>query len=159
MAHSRKKRQREAWNRFGDVGREVLVTLATLMLRRTSANPAHASAGACLIAIKFIVKALKLAVPERRPDGKDNRSFPSEHAAQCVAAAMIIEREYPGRVGALAYGLAAIVSMSRIEGNKHHPRDVIAGALIGCGAVFASLKLRLALEGVSRSKGQTLSNC
>lgn len=150
MASSRKKRKREAWNRFGDVGRGALVATATLMPRRSGAEPARVSAGACLIAIKFIVKALKLAVPERRPDGEDNKSFPSEHAAQCVAAAMIIEREYPGKVGALAYGLAAVVSMSRIEGKKHHPRDVIAGALIGCAAVFASLKLRLALEGASR---------
>jgi membrane-associated phospholipid phosphatase len=89
---------------------------------------------------------LKAAVPERRPDGEDDDSFPSEHAAECTAAAMIIEREYPGRVGALAYALAAAVSISRVEAKKHHPRDVLAGALIGASAVWLSLQLSLALE-------------
>lgn len=146
MASKRKKRARGRWNRFGDIGRLALVTGATLLPQRAAANPARVSAGTCLLAIKLIAEALKKAVPERRPDGKNNDSFPSEHAAQCVAAAMIIEREYPGKIGALAYGLAAAVSLSRIEGKRHYPRDVVAGAMIGCAAVFASLQLRLAVE-------------
>jgi membrane-associated phospholipid phosphatase len=150
MANSRKKRQRKAWNRFGDIGRAVLVGAATLMPLRPGTNPARVSAASCLTAIKFLTKALKMTVPEERPDGDDNESFPSEHAAQCVAAAMIIEREYPGPVGALAYGLAGLVSMSRIEAKKHHPRDVIAGGLIGCAVVLATRQLRLVLNGVSQ---------
>jgi len=146
MSGSRKKRKREAWNRFADIGRATLVAGAILLPWRAAANPARVSAAACLLAIKLTTKALKVAVPEQRPDGKDNKSFPSEHAAECVAAAMIIEREYPGTVGALAYGLAAAVSVSRIECKKHRPRDVAAGVLIGCIAVFASLQLRLAVE-------------
>jgi len=59
---------------------------------------------------------------------------------------MIIEREYPGKIGALAYGLAAAVSLARIEGKKHYPRDVIAGALIGSGAFWLSHRLWLEAE-------------
>jgi membrane-associated phospholipid phosphatase len=146
MAGAHKKKRREAWNRFADAGRAFLVGAATVLPDRGAANRARVGAGSCLVAIKFLTKVLKKAVPERRPDGDDNKSFPSEHAAECVAAAMIIEREYPGKVGALAYGLAAAVSMSRIESKKHHPRDVIAGALIGVAAVWLSLKVRLAVE-------------
>ena len=146
MPSRRKKKERAAWNRFGDAGRIALVGAATLLPRRVDSNPARVSAGACLTAIKLTAKALKKVFPERRPDGENDESFPSEHAAQCVAAAMIIEREYPGQIGALAYGLAAAVSLSRIEGKKHHPRDVAAGAVIGCLAVIASLRLRLAFE-------------
>jgi membrane-associated phospholipid phosphatase len=38
------------------------------------------------------------------------------------------------------------VSFTRIESKKHHPRDVLAGAAIGCAAVWLSLRLRLSLE-------------
>ena len=145
MPGSRKKRERVAWDRFADAGRAVLVGSATVLPHRSGANPDRVSAGTCLLAIKFMAKALKKAVPERRPDGENNKSFPSEHAAECVASAMIIEREYPGQVGALAYALAATVSMARIESKKHHPRDVLAGAIIGTLSVWISLRLREAV--------------
>ena len=141
-----RKKRREAWDRFADGGRALLVGAASVLPQRAAANRARVSAGACLIAIKLITTLIKQAVPERRPDGEDNKSFPSEHAAECVAAAMIIEREYPGKMGAAACALAAAVSFARIESRKHHPRDVVAGALIGCSAVWISLQLRLAVE-------------
>jgi len=137
----KKKRMRKAWNWFGDIGRSGLVAAATLLPGRPGAVRRRVNAGLCLFAIKGLVAVLKKAVPERRPDGEDKESFPSEHAAQCVAAAMIIEREYPREVGALAYGLAAAVSLSRVESGKHYPRDVIAGAAIGAAVVWASLRL------------------
>jgi membrane-associated phospholipid phosphatase len=140
VSGSRKKKEREAWNQFGDAGKALLVGAATLLPDRSAESRARLNPGTCLIAIKLITKGLKLVVPERRPDGDDDDSFPSEHAAQCTAAAIIIEREFPGKIGALAYALAAVVSLSRIEGKKHHPQDVIAGALIGCAAVWVALK-------------------
>ena len=137
---SAKKRRREAWNRFGDAGKAVLTGAATLLPDGPGAGPDRASAGACLVAIKLITKGLKLAIPERRPDGEDDESFPSEHAAQCTAAAIIIDREYQGKIGILAYALATIVSLSRIQSKKHHSRDVVAGALIGGAAVWLTTK-------------------
>jgi membrane-associated phospholipid phosphatase len=146
MAGARKKKQREAWDRFADTGRAVLVGAATLLPQRAAANRARISAGTCVLAIKLITNLLKTAVPERRPDGEDDESFPSEHSAESVAAAMIIEREYPGNIGALAYALAATVSMSRLVSKKHHPRDVAAGAFIGVASVWVALRVRLAIE-------------
>jgi membrane-associated phospholipid phosphatase len=93
------------------------------------------------LAIKFITDVMKDIVPECRPDGEDDESFPSEHSAECVAAAMIIERECPGKIGAAAYALATAVSLSRVQSKKHRPRDVIAGAAIGVAAVCLSLRL------------------
>lgn len=141
-----KKQKLRVLDRFADGGRSLLIGVASALPRRPSANRARISAGACLLSIKLLTKVLKKLLPERRPDGEDNKSFPSEHAAECVAAAMIIEREYPGKIGATAYALAASVAFARVESKKHHPRDVIAGALIGCAAVWASLQLRLAVE-------------
>lgn len=140
------KKNHVAWNRFADTGRAVLVGAAAVMPHREDANRSRVGAGASLLAIKLLTTFLKHAVPERRPDGEDNESFPSEHAAECVAAALIIEREYPGKIGAAACALAASISMARIQSKKHHPRDVIAGALIGSAAVWMSLRVRLMLE-------------
>ncbi len=135
------KSDRRAWNHFGDIARIGLVASATLLPRGQEGSGTRAHAGLCLLAINFAAKLLKKALPERRPDGKDDKSFPSEHAAQCVAAAMLIEREHPGKLGAIAYGTAAAVSLSRIEGGRHHPRDVIAGALLGVATVWVSLRI------------------
>lgn len=142
---NRKKNSHKAWDRFADAGRAMLVGAATVLPERAGANRVQVSASACLLAVKLITTLLKKVVPERRPDGEDNKSFPSEHAAECVAAAMIIERDCPGQIGALGYGLAAAVSMARIESGKHHPRDVLAGALIGSTAVWISLRLHRAV--------------
>jgi membrane-associated phospholipid phosphatase len=100
----------------------------------------------CLFGIRMLTKALKTAFPERRPDGEDNESFPSEHAAQCVAAALIIQREYGPVSGAMSAALAAAVSLSRVEGKKHHPRDVIAGALVGASTVWGAIRFRRTVE-------------
>lgn len=147
MSNSRKKKEREAWDRFGDIGKAILIGTATLLPYRSNSNGRRVSAGACLIGIKLIAKGLKTVVPERRPDGEDDESFPSEHAAQCTAAAIIIEREYPGKIGAIAYALATAVSLSRIESKKHHPRDVAAGALIGCAAVWVAIQFSDRMNG------------
>ena len=141
MAKRRKKKEREDWDRLADAGRAILVGAASLLPQRAAANRRRISAGECLLAIKLITEMLKKAVPERRPDRADNKSFPSEHAAECTAAAIIIEREYPGKIGALAYSLAVAVSLARIESKKHYPRDVIAGAIIGCAGVWLSLQI------------------
>lgn len=142
----KKQQNRDAWNRFADVGRAMLVGAATVLPHRKGSNPARLGAGTVLLTIKLLTKVLKELVPERRPDGEDDKSFPSEHAAECVASAMIVEREYPGTVGAAAWALAASVSMARIVSKKHHPRDVVAGAVIGSAAVWLSLRMRLEIE-------------
>lgn len=147
MAHLRKKARRKAWNRFADAGRALLVGAATVLPERADANRMRVTAGECFAAIKLITSLLKKAVPERRPDGDNNKSFPSEHAAVCVAAAIIIEREYAGDIGAAAWALAAAVALARIESRKHYPRDVIAGASIGWASVWISLGLRSAIAG------------
>ncbi|HEV2595392.1 MAG TPA: phosphatase PAP2 family protein [Sphingomicrobium sp.] len=95
-----------------------------------------------MIAIKVITEALKRAFPERRPDGGNGQSFPSEHAAQSTAAAIIIQREYPGALGSIACALATGVALSRIAARKHYPRDVVAGALIGMASVWVASRMR-----------------
>jgi hypothetical protein len=59
-------------------------------------------------------------------------SFPSEHSAAAWAVAGVVAHEYPGPLPKLfAYGLASLVSYSRIRGEQHFPSDVFIGGIVG----------------------------
>jgi len=60
-------------------------------------------------------------------------SFPSGHAAQSFALASVVAHEYNKNLiyPVTAYGLAALVSFSRLSGQKHFASDVVAGSAIG----------------------------
>jgi hypothetical protein len=83
---------------------------------------------------------LKTATDRRRPDQKDSRSFPSGHASGAFAAATLANRNLkvlPLPVWAkqsLPIGnlvLASGVAWARVEGERHFPSDVLAGAALG----------------------------
>jgi hypothetical protein len=74
---------------------------------------------------------LKAAVGRERPDGSNDKSFPSGHASNAFALASVAERHYGWKVGAPAYALAAAVGYSRIVRDKHYLSDVVAGASLG----------------------------
>ena len=77
------------------------------------------------------IGVLKLTIHEERPDKSNNQSFPSGHAAGSFAVASVLDREYGGATGWIAYGMATFISATRIYGNHHELRDVVAGAVIG----------------------------
>src|SRR6266446_265577 len=59
-------------------------------------------------------------------------SFPSEHAAAAWSVAGVIAHEYPGPLTKImAYGLASLVSVSRVKAHQHFPSDVLVGSVIG----------------------------
>lgn len=77
---------------------------------------------------------LKHAIHERRPDGTDNRSFPSGHATVAFAGAHALYKEYARVspwIAVAGYGVATAVGVDRIARNRHHWYDVCAGAAIG----------------------------
>lgn len=76
-------------------------------------------------------KAIKAFWHERRPNGENNNSFPSQHAAECFAAAVVLDHRFKDVIGPTAFGIATAVSLTRIFAHKHYPADVIAGAAIG----------------------------
>ena len=78
--------------------------------------------------------ALKHSIHERRPDGTDNRSFPSGHATIAFAGAHILNKEYGRRsvwYSVAGYGVATAVAVERVCLDRHHWYDVAAGAAIG----------------------------
>jgi membrane-associated phospholipid phosphatase len=74
---------------------------------------------------------LKHTVHRGRPDGADRLSFPSGHASTAFSLAGVASHHYGWKVGVPAYVLASGIGLSRIESNRHHLSDVLAGATIG----------------------------
>jgi len=66
-----------------------------------------------------------------RPNGQDDESFPSGHASNAFALAAVAERHYGWKVGVAAYGVAAVVGLSRLKQNAHYLSDVLGGATLG----------------------------
>lgn len=74
---------------------------------------------------------------EERPTGK---SFPSAHTANTFCLATILTSFY-GRRAAWAFGVAALVGLSRVATGSHWPSDVIFSAALG--VVLSLVLLRL----------------
>ena len=127
----------DAWNRFADAGRALLVGgAATAPLIRRDWR-ASINAIALIFAVSTATKVIKTSWEEPHPDGEDRQSFPSEHAVDGFAAAAIVGREFNGGIGLAAIGLATAISLARLFSGKHYVADVIAGA--GMGFAIARL--------------------
>lgn len=84
----------------------------------------------------------------RAIDGcRHSLSFPSSHAVNTFAAATLFTVFYRRWVPLVVYGLAALVSYSRIYLGLHYPSDVLGGAAIG---VACALVLVLGYRAVVR---------
>jgi membrane-associated phospholipid phosphatase len=77
-----------------------------------------------------VVYVLKPLVDRNRPYG-GRRSFPSGHATSAFAGAAFLQMRYGWALGLPAYAVAAYVAYSRVEADRHHTSDVVAGAAIG----------------------------
>jgi membrane-associated phospholipid phosphatase len=97
-------------------------------------------AGEAAVDSLLATEAIKYATRRERPyvdnanggfwQGGD--SFPSEHSTAAWSIAGVIAHEYPGPVPKIAaYGLAAAISVSRINAKQHFPSDVLVGSAIG----------------------------
>lgn len=99
--------------------------------------------GEALIDSLIVSEGLKFISMRQRPREGNGRglfgrsslldsSFPSTHSTLAWSAATIFAQEYPGPLTKwTAYGLASLVSISRITAEQHFPSDVLAGAAAG----------------------------
>lgn len=88
------------------------------------------------LATSITTHVLKTAVGKPRPDGSDNRSFPSGHTSASFQGAAFIHRRYGWQKAVLPYLAATYVGYTRVEANKHDWTDVGAGALLGIASTF-----------------------
>jgi len=99
------------------------------------------------------VEILKRATDRARPDGEhkpSNASFPSSHAANVFALAVVLGRRW--RRGLPLFLLvAAAVAYSRVYLNRHFASDVVVGALLGAAIAVAVVRWREARASGPRS--------
>jgi membrane-associated phospholipid phosphatase len=81
--------------------------------------------------------ALSHIVREKRPDGSDYHSFPSDTSASAFSAANYLWFRYGWRFGIPAYALATFAGYSRVQANKHHWYDVAASSVLALGINYA----------------------
>lgn len=88
----------------------------------------------------IVAGVLKEVFRRNRPDEQNpgdfwggGTSFPSGHAIQMWSIASLVAHEYKHQpvVGVVAYGLAGVVSASRIAAQKHFAADIFAGGAMG----------------------------
>ncbi|MEG0789261.1 MAG: phosphatase PAP2 family protein [Alistipes sp.] len=80
------------------------------------------------------VNVLKSTADVTRPDGSNNKSFPSGHTATAFMMATMLHKEYGGRspwYSVAGYTMATVTGVSRMLNNKHWLSDVLVGAGIG----------------------------
>lgn len=127
----------DVWARFGDAGRFGLIAGALVLpLRRRDFDGAF-NALTAILTSSALCKAVKPFVPERRPNGEDRNSFPSQHAAECFAAGLALRRYFGPDAGAAGVGVASLVAMSRLFARKHFLIDVVAGIAFGAASTIA----------------------
>jgi hypothetical protein len=76
---------------------------------------------------------LKQFVREKRPDGSDFHSFPSDQAALAFTPAFYLWDRYGWEYGAPALAAATFVGFARVDSKEHHWWDVATSAVIGLG--------------------------
>ena len=119
------------WAKAGSVARDGLI-VAAFGIPVLQNDWRGAEQGGLAIGGAFAVtEGLKYAIHERRPDGSDNKSFPSGHTSTSFAAAATLEKRYGWQIGLPAHLVAALVGVSRVKAKKHFVGDVLVGAAIG----------------------------
>jgi membrane-associated phospholipid phosphatase len=91
-----------------------------------------------------------LAIAHLRPFAEvpETLSFPSGHAANAIAAAIVLGRVWrKGR--ALVWAAAAVVAVARVYLGVHYPFDAVAGCVTGALCAWAALAVPLPLRQTS----------
>ena len=63
-------------------------------------------------------------------------SFPSGHTGSAFAAAVVMFRELPKKLGIPILVFACLMGLSRLYVGVHYPSDVLGGVLIGTGVAL-----------------------
>ena len=111
--------------------------------------------GASFILCAGSTYLLKHSIHKMRPDGTDNRSFPSGHTAVAFCGATVLHKEYGKTspwISVAGYTVATITAVDRVRRNRHHWEDVAAGAAIGFLSAQASYWIVDKITGKKKKK-------
>jgi len=128
-----------------DIGKPAVVLGALLGIALFDAQGGVATARlalAALVPANLAVEGLKRATFRARPDGEHRRSnaaFPSSHAANAFALALVFARRWR-RLAPAFFAFAALVALSRVWLDRHWTSDVLVGAAIGLMSAWATAR-------------------
>ena len=111
--------------------------------------------GASFILCAGSTYLLKHSIHKMRPDGTDNRSFPSGHTAVAFCGATVLHKEYGKTslwISVAGYTVATVTAVDRVRRNRHHWEDVAAGAAIGFLSAQASYWIVDKITGKKKKK-------
>lgn len=123
----------KGWDNAGTIARDALVVAAFGIPLVQRNWDGVLQAGGSIGVTKLATMGAKEAFPKLRPDGSDDKSFPSGHTSVAFAAAGTIHNRHGWQAGLPAYLVASFVGLSRVEARKHRVGDVIVGAALGAG--------------------------
>ncbi len=126
----------KAWGRISDVGAYGLTALAIGLPTINGDKAGAFQAAGSVAAATLVATGLKEAFPELRPDRSNRKSFPSGHTSNAFAAATSLYQRQGASVGIPAFAVATLVGVARVQADKHHWYDCVAGAGIGMAAGF-----------------------
>lgn len=119
------------WDRAGTIARNTLVVVALGLPAVKEDWNGVLQAGGSIGATMAVTYGLKETFPSLRPDGSDNKSFPSGHTSVSFAAAATLQNRHGWQVGLPAHIVAAFVGVSRVKADKHRWEDILVGAAVG----------------------------
>ncbi len=82
-------------------------------------------------------EVLKRTVRSERPDGRDNLSFPSGHAARAFSAATFVHRRAGLESAWPLYAAATYVGWTRVQADRHRWADVAGSLAVSAAASWA----------------------
>ena len=123
-----------SWDKASSIVRNAVVVSALGVPAVQGDWTGSLEAGASVGAAFGAAEGLKRLFPEMRPDGSNDKSFPSGHTA--FAAAASLQNRYGWEAGLPAQIAAAFVGVARVKARKHHWYDVVAGAALGEASGF-----------------------
>jgi membrane-associated phospholipid phosphatase len=125
----------ESGNLLGQFTFQAAAGFATYGIAKSVHNQKAAAVGRDIVRAQLLsqvmVQTLKYTVRRERPDGSNNKSFPSGHSASAFATATVLQRHYGWKIGAPAYALGGYIALARMAWNRHHATDVVMGAGFG----------------------------
>ncbi len=129
---------------LGNLGVTSLGALALWGGGTLAGSEYHAESGRIMSESLLLANALDLGtrwmLGRSRPDelgqsggffSSGQHAFPSGHAARAFTVATVLRERYGRVAGFVAYPLAAILGLSRVEADAHWASDVFAGAVLG----------------------------
>jgi membrane-associated phospholipid phosphatase len=122
---------KKGWATASDVGAYSLIALSVGIPAIEKDGKGVLQAAGSFGAASLVTEGLKQAFPTLRPDGSDNKSFPSGHTSRSFAAAATLWQRQGKSIGIPAVVVAGLVGVARMKADKHRFGEVAVGAAIG----------------------------